>query len=116
MLKSLLGRIKQITLFAPTRDRRSEEKIRIILQAVAPEPWFLHAERKLRYQYNFTDVVDALHSSNIAVSSHEASASLSTRPCGDAYTLDGKNRTRKRWGDSLQRSEETQSASFPSRP
>lgn len=86
--KSLVEGIEKITPVAASRDGGSESKSRIIVQTVAPEPWFFRAMSKLRYIYDFTDVVDMLHSSIRAVSSHEPSGAMSTRPlCGAPLIL-----------------------------
>lgn len=73
-LNTLEGKIEAINPLSAARGRGSEEKSQIFLQAVPAEPWYLHAERKCTYPYDFTSVVDSLQSSTRALKWQVSSA------------------------------------------
>lgn len=59
-LKCLGERIQQLDHTAVLRHRDSEEKYLILFHTVSAEAWYLYADSKLPYPYDFAVVVEAL--------------------------------------------------------
>lgn len=66
-LKSLMQRIKQVIRVTVPLDCASKSKSRIIVRSVGTETWYMHAQSRLSFHYNVTEVVDVLYASIEAV-------------------------------------------------